>query len=96
MLGYIIMKYLINSKSDFTKIILSIVIILALIEIVPYLITILFPNLCYGCTSIGKFQQYLNKSINLGYISWFSYTLLFLYFIYRNEKETLLRIAKRK
>jgi beta-hydroxylase len=86
------MKYLINSRTNnnlfiktkghYNKIILSILIILASIEIIPYFITILFPNLCYGCTSIGKFHQYLNKSINLGYISWFCYTLLFLYFIY--------------
>ena len=66
----------------FFNVILLIIISLTLIEIIPYFITIIFPNLCYGCTNIGKFQQYLNKEINLGYISWFSYTLLFLYFIY--------------
>jgi len=67
-------------------IILSIIIILTLCELVPYFITILFPNLCYGCTTIGKIHQFLNKEINLGYISWFSYILLFLYFIYLSSK----------
>jgi len=56
--------------------------LLILFELLPYVITILFPKLCYGCTSIGKFHQYLNEVINLGYISWFVYTLLFIYFIY--------------
>jgi len=64
------------------NIILVIIISLSLFQIVPYLITIIFPNLCYGCTHIGKFHQYLNKNFNFGYIGWFSYMLLFLYFIY--------------
>ncbi len=74
-----------SNKSNKIKInfyIMSILIIIFLMEILPVLITILFPKLCYGCTSIGKFQQYLNEVINLGYISWISYTLLFIYFIY--------------
>lgn len=71
-----------NSKRYMKMILLTIIISLTLFEIIPYIITILFPNLCYGCTNIGKFQQYLNEKINLGYLSWFSYLLLFLYFIY--------------
>jgi beta-hydroxylase len=71
-----------NKYAIMFKIVIIIIFIFVLIEIIPYLITILFPNLCYGCTDIGKFQQYLNKKINLGYISWFSYILMFLYFIY--------------
>jgi hypothetical protein len=53
----------------YSNIILLIIVSLTLIEIIPYFITIIFPNLCYGCTNIGKLQQYLNKEINLGYIS---------------------------
>jgi beta-hydroxylase len=64
------------------NLILGIVIAFTLIELLPFLITILFPNLCYGCTYIGKFQQYLNETIHLGYISWFAYLTLFIYFIY--------------
>lgn len=64
------------------RIFLIIIIILALIEIIPYFLTILFPDLCYGCTYIGKIHQYLNKDIYLSYISWFSYIILFIYLIY--------------
>ena len=67
---------------EYFKILLIIIIILALIEIIPYFLTILFPDFCYGCTYIGKTQQYLNKEINLGFISWFAYIILFIYFIY--------------
>lgn len=55
---------------------------LALIEIIPYFVTILFPNVCYGCTYLGKLQQYMNLNIKLAYISWTSYLILFLYLIY--------------
>jgi hypothetical protein len=67
---------------EYFKILLIIIIILTLLEIIPYFLTILFPDLCYGCTYIGKTQQYLNKEIKLGYISWFAYIILFIYFIY--------------
>lgn len=53
-----------------------------LVEVIPYIITILFPNLCYGCTYIGKLHQYLNIKFKFAYISWFLYILLFVYFIY--------------
>jgi beta-hydroxylase len=69
-----------------TSIILLVLIALTLIELIPYLLTIIFPNLCYGCTTIGKLQQQLNENINLGYISWFSYTVLFIYFIYLSSR----------
>jgi len=68
------------------NIILGIIIALTLIELLPCFITILFPNLCYGCSRIGKIQQYLNEMINLGFISWFSYTLLGIYFIYLSSR----------
>jgi beta-hydroxylase len=64
------------------NIILGIIITLTIIELFPYLLTILFPKLCYGCTPIGKLHQYLNVFINLGYISWLAYTILFIYIIY--------------
>ena len=66
----------------YSNIILLIIISLILIEIIPFFTTIIFPNLCYGCTNIGKFHQYLNAKIDLATISWSSYTLLFLYFIH--------------
>lgn len=50
------------------------------------MLTISFPNLCYGCTSIGKLHQYLNVNIHLAYISWFSYILLIIYLIYLSTK----------
>ena len=77
------------------NIILGIIIALILCEIFPYLITILFPTLCYGCTRIGKLQQYLNETIHLGYISWLSYTFLFIYFIYLsiNFKNNILKYS---
>jgi len=66
----------------YINIFLIIIIIFVLIEIIPYFITILFPNLCYGCTYIGKIHQYLNVNIYSGYISWISYIILFIYLIY--------------
>ena len=64
------------------NILLSIIFILIFIEIIPLFVTILFPNLCYGCTTIGKIHQYLNITFFLSYLSNFSYIILFLYFIY--------------
>jgi len=69
-------------KKIYIYLILFILIVLSLIELIPYLITIINPNLCYGCTPLGKTQQYLNSNYNLGYISWASYTFLFVYLIY--------------
>jgi hypothetical protein len=63
-------------------IIIGILISIILIEFIPYIITIISPDLCYGCTSIGKFQQKINNEYNLGYIVWFSYICLFFYIIY--------------
>jgi len=37
--------------------------------------------MCYGCTTLGKFQQYLNAEYKLSYVSWSSYILLFIYLI---------------
>ena len=59
---------------------------LSLIEMVPFLMTFLFPKLCYGCTDIGKLQQYLNNKLNLSYISWASYTCLIIYLIYLSSQ----------
>jgi beta-hydroxylase len=52
------------------------------IEVVPYIVTILFPNLCWSCTTLGKLHQSLDAKYNLVYISWFSYTALMIYSIY--------------
>jgi len=64
------------------NILILILIILSLIEILPYIITVLYPNACYGCSKIGKLHQKLNNKYKLAYICWFSYLLLFCYFIY--------------
>lgn len=84
------MKYINTQKNHAVEVIriivLIILILFALSEIFPYILTIIFPNLCYGCTKIGNMQQYVNAKYNLGYISWFSYTILFVYFIYLSSK----------
>jgi len=64
-------------------IIIVILILLSLFIIIPYIITIIFPNLCYGCTKIGKLQQTWNNKYFFEYINWMAYLILFLYFIYR-------------
>jgi len=69
-------------KNKTQIIIISILILLSLIEIIPYIITIIFPKLCYGCSTIGKYHQELNNKFYLGYINWFAYTLLLLYIIF--------------
>jgi Aspartyl/Asparaginyl beta-hydroxylase len=62
--------------------ILYILLFFVLIELVSYILTILFPSLCWGCTTLGKFHQYLNAKYNLVYVSWFSYTALVIYSMY--------------
>lgn len=66
------------------KIVIGFCIILILFEIVPYFITILFPNLCYGCTTIGKLHQQLNTILKFSYFAWIAYLFLFCYFIYNS------------
>ena len=53
--------------------------ILISIQLIPYGITILFPNLCYGCTSLGKKHQEMNAAYRMGDILWISYIILFIY-----------------
>ena len=67
-------------------VIISVLLLISIIELIPYLITIIFPNICYGCTDIGKMHQYLNSKYNTSYISIFAYTFLFLYLIYLFSK----------
>ena len=62
--------------------ILYILFFFVLIELLSYIITLLFPSLCWGCTTLGKLHQYLNANYHLVYISWFSYTALVIYYIY--------------
>ena len=68
------------------NIFIRIVILLTIIELIPFLLTILFPNVCYGCTNLGKIHLYLNKNIKLFYISWFCYIFLFIYGIYLSTR----------
>lgn len=68
------------------NVIIGTMITLSVMELLPYLITSSFPNICYGCTAIGKLHQYLNTTIKLAYISWFSYLLLFFYLIYQSSR----------
>lgn len=65
------------------NVILYLLIFLSLLEILPYCITILFPNLSYGSTSIGIIQQELNSKIYFSYINWFAYLILIIYFMYK-------------
>ena len=66
--------------------ILYILLFFVLIELVSYTVTLLFPSICWGCTTLGKIQQYLNANFHLVYISWFSYTALVIYSIYVASK----------
>jgi len=75
------MKYS-KKKYKINNIVLCVLIFLVLIEMIPYALTILLPQLCYGCTTIGKYQQKLNESIHLSKITWLIYLFLFIYLIY--------------
>jgi hypothetical protein len=72
--------------NSYTNIIIVILILLVSIELIPMFLTFLFPELCYGCTRIGKTQQFLNERIHLSKIVWLSYLFLFLFFIYLLSK----------
>ena len=62
--------------------ILYILFFFVLIELIPYIITFLFPNVCWSCSTLGNLHQTLDAKYNLVYISWFSYTALVLYSMY--------------
>jgi hypothetical protein len=47
--------------------------ILVLLELIPFFVTMLIPSLCYGCTSIGRFHQYLNEKIMFSSFVWLLY-----------------------
>ena len=72
-------------KNKYVFIIICILVVLVLIEILPYIVTIFFPKLCYGCTTIGKIHQYLNIKYSFAYINWIAYVILLLYVIYRHH-----------
>jgi len=76
------MKKCTINNNVINNIIIIILILLSITEIIPIVLTIFIPSLCYGCTSIGKLQQYLNSKYNLGYISSIAFILLIIYFIY--------------
>jgi len=63
-------------------IVIGVLILLSMLDILPIIITTMFPSLCYGCTTIGKFQQFLNYKYNLGYVSSFSFILVLTYLFY--------------
>ena len=71
-----------NKYLSYSTIFVTVLIVLSLFEILPILITVIFPELCYGCTPIGKFHQYLNVNVKFAYINWFAYTVLVLYLSY--------------
>jgi len=85
-----VVKYNCNAKIQlycimkFNNVVIGFCIILILVEIVPYFITILFPNLCYGCTSTGKLHQHLNTILKFSYFAWIAYVFLFCYLIYNS------------
>ena len=63
-----------------------------MIEIMPFIITLFLPKLCYGCTKIGQYQQKLNNKYSLAYINWFAYLLLLIfsiYYIFNNFKNNI-------
>jgi len=62
--------------------ILYILLFFVLIELIPYIVTLVFPNVCWGCSTLGKIHQDLNAKYHLVYASWFSYTALMIYSIY--------------
>ena len=59
---------------------------LVFIVLAPFIITILFPNLCFGCTRLGRIKEYLNNYIYFSYFSWFAYVFIFIYYIYISSK----------
>lgn len=52
--------------------------VFSLLEMAPILITLAFPSLCYGSTTIGKIHQYLNVHWYFSYFNWICYSLLLL------------------
>ena len=74
---------------------ISVVIALSLFEILPIVYTILQPDFCYGCTSLGKLHQYLNVHAKFAYVNWSAYTVLFLYLlnVSRNIHSNLFKYA---
>jgi aspartyl/asparaginyl beta-hydroxylase (cupin superfamily) len=65
-------------KNIFVVILITLVIYL----LIPYIITILFPNISLASTTFGEINLYLNRYIFIDYICWYAYTILFIYCIY--------------
>ena len=73
---------------------ICVLIFLILIPNIPNTITLIYSNVCYGCTTIGKIHQYLNIHYRLEYICWLAYLVLFTYLIYlayQNIRSNLLK-----
>ena len=62
-------------------------IVLCLIEIIPFIITLISPKLSYGSTKIGKFHQELNARIHFSYINWIAYCILVFLLIYTTNRK---------
>ena len=75
-------RMILKINKNISRILVIFVLFIISIELIPYFSTIFFKDLCYGCTSIGKFHQYLNNSFGFAYFVWVLYLLLFLYGIY--------------
>lgn len=69
-------------------------ILLASLALAPFILTILIPDLCYGCTFVGKIHQYMNENYSFAYICWVSYIFVFIYLIFQATyyKNTYLKV----
>lgn len=54
---------------------------LSSLELVPFVMSYIL-NINYGASTIGKIHQDLNAKYNLAYVSWFSFDILIIYYIY--------------
>jgi len=60
-----------------------IILLIFFINFLPVIITILYPNFCYGCTYIGKLNQEYNNKYSLNINLWNLYSIIILYYIYK-------------
>jgi hypothetical protein len=78
----------------FTVSLICVLTFFTLIELLPYAITIGFPNICYGCTDLGKLHQELNNKFGFSYFNFLAMLLLFLYLIYLTSVSKLSSVVK--
>ena len=77
-----------KTQATYSKTLIIVLLLLSFIEVSPIIATIIKPNLCYGCTRIGKLHQKLNVNIKLAYINWLAYTVLVIYIVYIYSKRS--------